>query len=339
MAEPRLASTTPLSPTPLAPPSLGALPRLALATPAEAAAIARAGQAVLGAVAYGGVELDPTSAGVAVPLPVLAGPPLELWLADGPVVRREEAGCVFSESGGVLFATASAPEAGDLEAATTRVYAAMLATCERLGYPHPWRFWNCLPRINDCEIGLERYKRFCRARAEAFATIYGPGFERRLCSSTAVGSHEGEHLVVHLLAGRSAGSHLENPRQVSAYHYPPQYGPRSPSFARATVVHGAPRAASLYVSGTASIVGHETVHEGDVERQLSETVHNLRVLLAADEAGSGPLALKGYVRHTADFERVARGLAEAFPGTPTVLLHADICRADLLLEIEAVAGP
>lgn len=72
-----------------------------------------------------------------------------------------------------------------------------------------------------------------------------------------------------------------NPRQVSAYHYPSAYVLRSPTFSRAALVSLAPGEETLLVSGTASIVGHETCHVGDVAAQTAETLRNLEAVLAS----------------------------------------------------------
>ena len=80
---------------------------------------------------------------------------------------------------------------------------------------------------------------------------------------------------------------IENPRQLSASLYPPRYGLRSPMFARAALVPNG-RGAQLLVSGTASIVGHESLHIGDPERQLEETARNFEALVeTAMRADSG----------------------------------------------------
>jgi chorismate lyase/3-hydroxybenzoate synthase len=124
---------------------------------------------------------------------------------------------------------------------------------------------------------------------------------------------------------------------VSAYSYPPSYGPRSPSFARAT---RCPASAGgwLLLSGTASIVGHKSLHHGDVERQVEETLDNLEELLPAD----GPAryaALKVYVRRPEDLPAVRAGVAARVGSAlPVLYLQADICREELLVEIEGVAA-
>ncbi|MCK7496072.1 MAG: hypothetical protein MZW92_37815 [Comamonadaceae bacterium] len=102
---------------------------------------------------------------------------------------------------------------------------------------------------------------------------------------------------------------------------------------------------TLFISGTASIVGHETVHVGDAAKQLEETLANIDAL--SEQAArhgmpqSGParqLFLKAYLRHAEHFPAVQARLRQAFgPQARIVCLRADICRADLLLEIEGVA--
>ena len=103
---------------------------------------------------------------------------------------------------------------------------------------------------------------------------------------------------------------------------------------------------ALLVSGTASIVGHETVHAGDVRAQTLETLLNLRtVIQAANARGSAVFDLREldcvvYVRHARDLPVVRAVFEDAVgAGSPAargaVYLRADICRSDLLVEIEA----
>jgi enamine deaminase RidA (YjgF/YER057c/UK114 family) len=100
----------------------------------------------------------------------------------------------------------------------------------------------------------------------------------------------------------------------------------------------------LFISGTASIVGHATLHHGDVAAQAQETVANvLAVVAQAQRAGldaagaNGNLLLKIYLRRADDLAVVRNCLTQAFgAATNAVYLQADICRTDLLLEVEAV---
>jgi enamine deaminase RidA (YjgF/YER057c/UK114 family) len=151
--------------------------------------------------------------------------------------------------------------------------------------------------------------------------------------------------VIYFLASRAAPTAIENPRQISAYHYPPQYGPQ-PAFSRASVLHQA-AGAMLFISGTASIVGHQTIHVGDAGAQTRETLANIEALLSeanrvagAASFALGTLAYKVYVRHATDLGAVEAQLRSAVGSSARVVyLKADICRQDLLVEIEATGSP
>ena len=97
----------------------------------------------------------------------------------------------------------------------------------------------------------------------------------------------------------------------------------------------------LFISGTASIVGHETLHAGNAAGQARETVVNL--LAVMNEAGAGKptphqseLWLKAYVRDPQYLPAIRHRLRRTFGRAANIVyLHADICRSDLLLEVEA----
>ncbi|HEX6850466.1 MAG TPA: Rid family hydrolase [Candidatus Polarisedimenticolaceae bacterium] len=219
-----------------------------------------------------------------------------------------------------------------LEAAALDTYLGILAEVERAGYPHLVRAWNFVPGINGSTGGFERYALFCRARAQAFETRFGREFESRLCAASAVGA-DGDALVVHVVASREPGRAVENPRQVAAWRYPDRYGPCSPSFVRATVWRDV-----VFVSGTASVVGHESVHPGDPSAQTEETMTNVASVLEASGTGARVASLRTYVRNADDVDAIRAAIARAgFGGVPNAWFRADICRKELLVEIEAVA--
>jgi chorismatase len=163
-----------------------------------------------------------------------------------------------------------------------------------------------------------------------------------------VGAHAGG-IAFALLATRSVRPvHLENPAQVPAYHYPPEHGPRAPSFARATYLarpDGAPGV--LYVSGTASIRGHRTLYRGDLDRQVACALDNIDRVVGRDNLAAHGVAggysvadlrnIKVYVRRPEDLGRVRALCLDAFaPQADVRFLDVDICRADLLVEIEGL---
>lgn len=280
----------------------------------------------------GGVQL---TAGES-PLPLLSAPMAELWLSDGVVQRGNADAMPFAADGHFLFASLRLPDADDLDTLAFEAYGRIDRLLAQLGYPNLLRIWNYFPRIHEGPGDAERYRQFCVGRYRAMARR--ADFEQRLCATTVIGT-EGSELVISFLAATAPGIAVENPRQLPAYRYPREHSPKSPSFARATL-----RENLLLVSGTASIVGHQTQHAGDAGAQMSEILANLDSLLSHARhthfGGAGrwqPRALRLYVRQRPDAapaEQALRTLAGA--ECPIVVLQGDICREELMVEVEGV---
>jgi len=264
---------------------------------------------------------------------------LEIWQSPDPV-RTGRAGDIgFSSNREVLFAALAVDQAHypDLTIATRSAYERLLTLLRRRDYPHLLRVWHYFPAINAPQNGLERYRAFCQGRHRALA---GPAFEQKLPAASAIGTHSGK-LLIYCLAAKRPGRQIENPRQLSAFRYPAQYGPRSPSFSRALLQSWGTGEHQLYISGTASIVGHATRHSHDADAQLTETLANLDALIAhANHHSRTPFALallKVYLRGGLQPAVLGERLARHYGPVPTVMLRGDICRGNLLLEIEGLA--
>lgn len=312
---------------------------------------------VLGAIQFGGeAVLAPLHAlpHTLLNKPALAPAPLmvEIWSGATAAIALEAGGIRCRHNGEILFGAVSVDVPIDidngLDDAAFAAYRAVLECLRATGYPHLLRVWNSIPDINRDDAGLERYRRFNSARFRAFDEARLPT-QTGSPAATALGTFGGP-LVVQFLAGRAAATAVENPRQVSAYHYPKQYGPRAPSFSRGALWRSGEQHI-LFISGTASIVGHETRHRGDVVAQTHEIVANLEAVLAQAQVVARnqgalefgvPLAglqIKTYLRHRDDLPDVRAALAAHGIDTARVLfLLADICRADLLVEIEALGA-
>jgi chorismate lyase/3-hydroxybenzoate synthase len=279
---------------------------------------------------------------IRVALEPLGTAPFEVWRGSAPVACGHVDDLAFAHDGQLLVAAMDVPEAGgDIRAAAQHAYAALRAQTAALGYPHLLRIWNYVDDITLGEGDDERYKQFCIGRAAGL----GEGFHTTtLPAATAIGRvHGNGRLQVYWLASRTPGTPLENPRQVSAYRYPRQYGPQPPSFARAMLP---PAPMPLLLSGTASIRGHESLHPDCVEAQLDETVANIGALIDAARAGRPELPaapgastpLKVYVREADELARADAAMAARLPDVPRVLLHARVCRRELRLEIDGCHG-
>jgi len=275
----------------------------------------------------------------------------EVWRLAGPMRSGTRGRVQYRRHERLLFAALCLPEvqfgaggattAQRLRAATASAYNELFGALEQLRFPHPLRIWNYLPQIHDASSGVERYWHFNDARRDAFIGA-GRATGGDVPAASAVGTAPGAALTIYCIAARTAPIALENPRQCSAWQYPPQYGPRRPIFARACLDPGAGQ--TLFISGTASIVGHRSTHPGNVLAQTRETLSNIRALIQAANHRLGVerhalerLHYKVYVRRPADQDAIERSLrAQVGAAAPVLFLQADICRRELLVEIEAV---
>jgi enamine deaminase RidA (YjgF/YER057c/UK114 family) len=291
---------------------------------------------------------------------------VELWALGGAgvTVQRlgphlltvESEGIRWIHSGGVVASDgAQGPYAESLSA--FRSMEEQLARAG-IGFDQVMRTWIYVNQITDGLDGSQRYQEMNRARTDFFQG-------RRLCAknrapvapptiypaSTGIGT-SGRRIVMSCLALDSARPDvfilpLENPQQTASYAYHAKYSPQSPKFSRAmAVVQG--QFVSTLVSGTASIVNAKTCHPGDIARQTEQTIENIERLIAAENfarhglAGAGATLkniakLRVYVKHNDDYERCREVVEERLPNVPAIYLQADVCRPDLLVEIEAVA--
>ncbi len=221
------------------------------------------------------------------------------------------------------------------------------------------RWWNFIPGILEPLGALEhRYMVFNAGRFLALADAGSAAFGR-LATASGVG-HDGADFVVHCLSADGAGRQIENPRQIPAWRYSLRYGPKPPCFARATRIERGARP-WLLVGGTASVRGEESFHRNDLRGQLEETLRNLAALVHAAETeaagpaseGAAPAAmsfaeladwlgryreLRVYHPRREQGRKIESELRRRFGNTVAIeMVPADLCRSELLVEIEGLA--
>ena len=289
----------------------------------------------------------------AVELPGLASlaPPaaradrLEVRLARGTSFSRVE----------VVLPGVRGLELPSFQQAVAEGYRAVFDQLAATATPHPLRFWNFVPDIHaDLGAGLDRYMAFNVGRFAAYSAWCGgrDAIGRAVATGSAVGVG-GDRLEIHCLAGRQAGTPVENPRQVPAYRYSRHFGPLPPCFSRATALaERLPGGGRLLVGGTASIRGEDSLHRGDLALQTKETLANLASLVrsAAPPGRSDESALqllpwlsrfrelRVYLPRPEHADQVLELLSPHFKSVAQIeLLQAELCRAELLVELEGVA--
>ena len=242
---------------------------------------------------------------------------------------------------------------------TTLAYRTIAREIATSSTPHPIRFWNFIPDIRgEMGGGLNRYMSFNAGRFSAFFECYADhnGFANSIATATGIGYH-GDDLVIHALASACPGVHIHNPKQCPPHEYSSTFGPLPPCFARATVLPPAGSSPALIIiGGTASVCGEVSIHLDDVRAQTEETFDNMEHLIRSvprenNHTGNPQNEIGGASRRWIDTLRVYylrqedRGVIEQIVRTnvPHVedieYLRADICRRELLVEIEGTARP
>lgn len=264
-------------------------------------------------------------------LPLLGGSSCERWYTTGPVSDSSVDGFRISQGPQLAWLGRSVDlaDAEPIAARTRELILQLHALAVQAGKPHIHRLWVIIPKIHQGRGDTERYKQFCLGRHQAYLElgIPTPAFP----AATVVGG-AGPGLHLHALAATSPGQPVENPRQTSAYQYPRIYGPSSPSFCRAM------RSTPLtLISGTAAVFGSASQHPGDVLAQLGDIKVNLDALAQTSAPNWSARIQYGriYLRDAASTAAVTQTVARLLPQAANwPLLHADICREELLCEIE-----
>lgn len=103
-----------------------------------------------------------------------------------------------------------------------------------------------------------------------------------------------------------------------------------------------------YISGTASIRGERSVGRGDVIAQTATTMENIGYLVSPGNLaryGAGTKVVKPryellrvYVKHSGDMPAVRDYMCGRYPAASLVFLNTDVCRSELLVEIEGIVS-
>jgi enamine deaminase RidA (YjgF/YER057c/UK114 family) len=227
-----------------------------------------------------------------------------------------------------------------------------------VGFEQVIRTWLYLGGIVADEGPTQRYKELNRSRTDFFQDMTfrvgrpPNGFHGSVYpASTGIGT-EGRGIMMSAIALATERNDilavpLENPRQVSAHEYPDHYSPKSPKFSRAMAL-SCGTYATIFISGTASITDSETRHEGHAGLQTEETLDNIAALISEDNLGRHGLPGLGtaldslglvrvYIKRQEDYAKVRAVCEKRLGELPTIYAMADVCRPELLVEIEGIA--
>lgn len=271
-----------------------------------------------------------------LPMPHLAGPVSE-WMGSASEASQKGEFLLMKRSGGGCYGVAFGEPDELPQAAAHRLYAGLLRETSGL---HLHRVWNWVPGINDPGAdGEENYRAFNAGRHAAFSGHYKAGSSGGLLphlpAASALGIG-GNRMALLFAAGPEIPQNFENPEQVPACEYPSEYGRLPPTFARGTLVTQAGGSREWYLSGTASIKGHETLGDS-FSAQMRLTLDNVGLMrrhMRVPEDASA--RWKVFLRRAGDLAECRAAFAAAWPAdtSSTLYLRADICRNSLLVEVE-----
>ena len=249
----------------------------------------------------------------------------------------------------------------------TGVYAQTIEVLNKIGealrlsnsaFENVVRTWFYLGHITGEEGQNQRYKEFNRARTDFYQHVSFccshpfPNIPQGIYpASTGIGMN-GTDLVAGCLALQTKRKDafllpLENPQQTPAYAYHPKYSPQSPKFSRAkALILGG--YITTWISGTASVVNSESIYPADIQKQTHQTIDNIENLLSSENfafhgiRGAGAelrdlAKIRVYLKKAEDYAKCRTICESRFGAVPAIYAIADICRPELLVEIEGVA--
>jgi enamine deaminase RidA (YjgF/YER057c/UK114 family) len=257
----------------------------------------------------------------------VTGPQVAPVALDGDVVGAvfEDAHARYCRLGGVAPANVAAPRAQQAQAALARMDAALAAA--GMTFDHTVRTW-----FYNRDI-LTWYNAFNSVRDEFFKEK--ELFDRRIPASTGTGgaNPQGAALAAGLLAiaphdPRVTIRPVPSPLQCAALDY-------GSSFSRA-IEAAFPDHTRLYVSGTASIDQNgDTAFRNDFDAQVHLTFEVVRAILVSRGMDWAHVSRAiASVKHASDVPAFQAYCACAGLDLPLVTVNVDICRDDLLFELE-----
>lgn len=211
------------------------------------------------------------------------------------------------------------------------------------------RQWNYIERITHMDEGGQHYQLFNDARSHFYNSCK---WENGYPAATGIGTQAGG-VVVTFDAIRDSKEYttaIDNPLQISAHAYSQQVlinttdkHKTTPKFERARHISGVKP--MIHISGTAAIRGEESCEQGIVG-QTALTMENIDHLTSVENQRANGVenpskmeyaTLRVYIKHRDNLDDAEQWMRDNYPDTPALYLWADICREELLIEIEGVA--
>ncbi len=215
------------------------------------------------------------------------------------------------------------------------------------------RQWNYIGHITSSTNEIQHYQAFNEMRARFYDKTNW--IQQGYPAATGIGMCM-NGLLISLIAFTSKSDNIriipiDNPLQVAAHHYSQSklIGKSihnlhaTPKFERAKIILDK-SCGICFVSGTAAIRGEESMHCMKADSQTRQTMENIYFLLSETnlkqygitDFSTTLISIRVYIKHMHDFNLIKSEVDKHWPEIPAIFVQADICRNELLVEIEGV---
>lgn len=229
---------------------------------------------------------------------------------------------------------------------------------ENLNFSSVIRQWNYIENIYNASKNngklTQNYQIFNDVRSKYYQE---EEFENGYPAATGIGMDVGG-VIIDFIASSSSKNisvySVNNPLQIDAHQYSEYVligevnnNKTSPKFERAKVVSNH-IVGDIYISGTAAIKGEETIKQNGIVAQTITTIENIKELITTDNLKKNGIeifnnsvtmsSLRVYLKNKYDLREAKELCEQHFPNVSTLYLIADICRENLIVEIEGKAS-
>lgn len=209
-----------------------------------------------------------------------------------------------------------------------------------------YRQWNYIQGITVLNDGSQNYQEFNDARSIFYSSdVWNNGYP----AATGIGTGRGGVMIEFsaIKEEEVPNKPIDNPMQVAAHNYSQEVldgkvieelkERTTPKFERARLL-----GSTIFISGTAAIKGEHSNHSTNAVEQTAETMEIMDRLVSKENIpvannGSHYRFLRVYVKNECDIPTVREFMEAHYPTVCKQYLVADICRPELLVEIEGLA--
>ena len=198
------------------------------------------------------------------------------------------------------------------------------------------KIWHYFPQLlKKYDNKKTNYALLCESREVVYKKYFK---NQNYPAATAIGISGNKILMYFLASSCDKYETIENKRQVSSYMYPQDIFQEKPMFSRAVsffdIDDGKEK---IFISGTASIKGYKSMHALDLKSQFDEALRNYQTFIKVENNKTNISRIYVSKLQNKDVPWIIDKLDKTFGTNNYVLLKGDICREELLIELEGVS--